>query len=268
MQDAQQQLMAAQTEGAQVARAKAMMEVETLRISQRIEILNNLGTQATLLAGSAIAFLGGESLETVDELTSVFTKVGHLIYVGSGALALVSSLWVIVVSSHLIAMTRDAALRKNIVRASRLLDISLREVRGMHVFAIAFVLMASLTGALLNMSMTSSLLCTCIFVIFGAQMVLKQQHLSLMFLKGCELELDVADTGSLHTNVRAFAEPLRPFVVQKVWEASTAWARRDYDAVMKVLNEYSFDELHEVEGDRSQREATSKEHKGPRGGLL
>ena len=67
MQDAQQQLLAVQSQAAQVAKAKARMEVETLRISQRIEILNNISTQATLLAGSSITFLGGEALETVDD---------------------------------------------------------------------------------------------------------------------------------------------------------------------------------------------------------
>ena len=70
MQDAQQQLMAAHTESAQVAKAKAMMEVETLRISQRIEILNNVGTQATLLAGAAIAFLGGDTIEPANLLSN------------------------------------------------------------------------------------------------------------------------------------------------------------------------------------------------------
>ena len=38
MQDAQQQLLAVQSEAAQVAKAKAMMEVETMRIHQRIEL--------------------------------------------------------------------------------------------------------------------------------------------------------------------------------------------------------------------------------------
>ena len=67
MVDAQSQLLAVQSEAAQVAKAKARMEVETIRIAQRIEILNNISTQATLLAGSSIAFLSGEALETVDD---------------------------------------------------------------------------------------------------------------------------------------------------------------------------------------------------------
>ena len=66
--------------------------------------------------------------------------VGRFTYVGSGALALVSSLWVIVVSSPLIALTRDASLRKNIIKASVLLDTAMKEVRGVHQLALAMLL--------------------------------------------------------------------------------------------------------------------------------
>ena len=135
MQDAQEQLLQAQSQAARVARAKAKMEVETLRISQRIEILNNVSTQATLLAGSALSALGGEAIEVLEDDRKLLTEVFNMLYVGSGALALCCSLWVIYISSHLIAATRDASLRKNIVKASHLLETELKEVRGMHMFA-------------------------------------------------------------------------------------------------------------------------------------
>jgi len=252
MQDAQQQLMAAQSEGAQVAKAKAMMEVETLRISQRIEILNNISTQATLLAGSALAFLGGESLETVDEYTTTSTRIGHLLFVGSGALALVCSLWVIVISSHLIAMTRDASLRKNIVKASKLLDLALRQVRGMHVTAIAFVLVSSLIGACLNTTLGPSLMCIFIFGLFGIQMVLKTWHLNMMFLKGCELEFDVAGMGSFGENIAAFFEPLKPSVARVIWTANAHWeAHQSVDMLIQELESYK-ELLGDLDGGVSQ----------------
>ena len=85
MLDAQSQLLSVQSEAAQVAKAKARMEVETMRIAQRIEILNNISTQATLLAGSSIAFLGGEALETVDDHETWLHLVVKFVYVGSGS---------------------------------------------------------------------------------------------------------------------------------------------------------------------------------------
>ena len=181
MLDAQSQLLSVQSEAAQVAKAKARMEVETMRIAQRIEILNNISTQATLLAGSSIAFLGGEALETVDDHETWLHLVVKFVYVGSGALAMISSLWVIVIASHLVALTRDASLRKNILKASRMLDNGMREVRGMHMLAMALLLLAVLSGALLNMRLAMALVVTVIFVVCAVQIVAKMQFLSLQF---------------------------------------------------------------------------------------
>ena len=64
----------------------------------------------------------------MDDHMKINHLIGNVIYVSSGALALVCSLWVIVFSSHLIALTRDASLRKNIVKASQLLDAALKQV--------------------------------------------------------------------------------------------------------------------------------------------
>jgi uncharacterized membrane protein YgcG len=169
MQDAQEQLLKAQSNAARVAKAKAKMEIETLRISQRIEILNNISTQATLLAGSGIAALAGESLETLDENPHLITVIGNLVYVCSGALATVCSLWVIYISSHLIAATRDASLRPNIVEASLLLEETLKEVRGMHMFAMGFLLLCCLAGTFLNMSLFTASFVLVIFSTFCCQ---------------------------------------------------------------------------------------------------
>jgi hypothetical protein len=208
MQDAQQQLLAAQSEAAHVAKAKAMMEVETLRIAQRIEILNNMMTQATLLAGSSITFLGGEALETVDDYETTLHHAARFIYVGSGALALVSSLWVIVVSSHLIALTRDASLRKNIIKASVLLDTAMKEVRGFHQLALAMLLLACLFGALLNMHFWMSMLVITIFAGASVQVFFKQQFLSAQFYEEVELEPEVAEIGSPVEIFHSFLLPL------------------------------------------------------------
>ena len=207
MQDAQQQLLAAQTEAARVHKARTMMEVETLRISQRIEILNNISTQATLLAGSSIAFLGGEALETVDDHETWLHIIGKFLYVAAGALALTSSLWVIVVASHLIALTRDASLRKNILKASRLLDQAMKEVRGVHQFALCNLLLACLMGALLNMQLLMSLVVTVIFTTATVQVACKQQYISMQFFEEVELEPEVAAVGSARELLQLFIDP-------------------------------------------------------------
>ena len=216
MQDAQSQLLAVQSEAAQVQKAKAMMDVETMRIAQRIEILNNIATQATLLAGSSIAFLGGEALETVDDAYTSWHKFLKILYAANGALALIMSLWVIVISSHLVALTRDASLRKNILKASRLLDNGLKEVRGMHMLAMAALLLACLSGALLNMAADMAIIVTIIIVTCSVQLVFKQQFLSLQFFEEVELELDVAATGSARSLFRGWLEPLRYKNIRRV----------------------------------------------------
>ena len=216
MQDAQQQLLNAQSEAARVQKAKTMMDVETLRISQRIEILNNISTQATLLAGSSIAFLGGEALETVDDHETFFHILGKFVYVGAGSLALTASLWVIVVASHLIALTRDASLRKNILKASRLLDSDMKEVRSVHQLALIFLLLACLSGALLNMERIMATVVTIIFVSVTIQVAFKLQYISVQFYEDVELEPDVATTGSIGELLSAFAEPLRPANMQRM----------------------------------------------------
>ena len=216
MQDAQSQLLAVQSEAAQVQKAKAMMDVESMRISQRIEILNNVATQATLLAGSSIAFLGGEALETVDDHDTMWHIFLRICYVGCGALALVMSLWVIVISSHLVALTRDASLRKNIIKASRLLDEGLKEVRGIHFLAMGALLFACLAGALLNMSHGMAAVVCTIFAACGVQIVMKQQFLSLQFFEQVELELDVAATGSIRDLWGKWLEPMSLSNVRRI----------------------------------------------------
>ncbi|KOO27514.1 hypothetical protein Ctob_009314 [Chrysochromulina tobinii] len=228
MQDAQQQLLTAQTESASIAKAKAMMEVETLRIDQRIEILNNIATQATLLAGSSISFLGGESLESVDDVMDLYTILHNTIkfmYVGSGALALVSSLWVIVISSHLIALSRDASLRKNILKASRMLDLGLKDVRAMHFAAMFFLLFACLNGALLNMEVHISMVATAIFITFGYQVVCRMNYTSLLFYGEVELDVyEISAIGSVMDIFRAWLTPMYPSNRSRVGQM---WNRLD-----------------------------------------
>ena len=221
MQDAQQQLLTAQSESASIAKAKAMMEVETLRINQRIEILNNVATQATLLAGSSIGFLGGEALETVDDYEAVVHRIGKIIYASAGALALLSSLWVIIVSSHLIALTRDASLRKNILKASRLLDLGLKDVRGMHYFAMGCLLLACLSGALLNMSVGIDILISVIFTAFLVQVLCKLQFTSLQFYE--EVELDIYDVAAIGSPLEIARNWLIPMYPTNLRRAKNMW---------------------------------------------
>lgn len=252
MQDAQQQLLAVQSQAAQVAKAKARMEVETLRISQRIEILNNISTQGALLAGSSISFLGGESLETIDDHETMFHLFFRVAFVCFGALALCASLWVIVVSSHLIALTRDASLRKNIVRASNLLDKGMKEVRGVHQCALAFVLFACGTGAVLNMERVLSILVFLIFTAFFVQVVHKQQLLSVLFYEHVNLEPEVAATGSLGELSVGWLEPMLPSSRERM---RAMWRSREpYSPYHRHLEE---DGMHEFETAASLSSASS-----------
>ena len=56
------------------------------------------------------------------------------------------------------------------------------QVRGMHMFAMGFLLLASLTGALLNMSLLSSLICVFIFVGVSVQGYFKLQVTSVTYV--------------------------------------------------------------------------------------
>ena len=46
---------------------RGMVELRHKQILARVDVLNSMNTQAMLVAGAAVASLGGESLETLDD---------------------------------------------------------------------------------------------------------------------------------------------------------------------------------------------------------
>ena len=92
----------------------------------------------------------------------------------------------------------------------------------MHQFALGFVLLACLSGALLNMAFISSLVVSLVFAAFAVQVMFQQQYLSVLFYEEVELEPEVAAAGSLVEIADALVEPLRPRNIRrmmKMWEA-------------------------------------------------
>lgn len=180
MEQAQQRVLAAEKQAAIVARAKASLELEKFRIAAFIEILNNSSTQASLLAGCAVAALSGESIDTVDQdMTSDWLfRITNTLFVLSTACAICSSLWVIFISSNLVSIMRDAALRPNIVLLVKVLEKGVYEVTVVWWFALLSLLVSCLCTAWLNMlSLVNKLVCTAVFFVFGWQALLKQREM-------------------------------------------------------------------------------------------
>ena len=162
---------------AHIEKAKVLLEIEKQRINQLLNILADSSTQAALLAGCAVSAISGESIDSFDdEATGIVEKARHqfgtAVYVSAGAAALASSLWVIFISSHLIARTRDAVFQPRIGSARRILEDGVHEVRGMQSFAILTLLMTCGASAWLNMSvLNATLFCVVVLVIVWQALV-------------------------------------------------------------------------------------------------
>ena len=71
-----------------------------------------MNTQAMLVAGAAVASLGGESLQTIeDEAVNLWHMILGAAFVGTTALTMACSLWVIVVASNLIMVSQQSVLQ-------------------------------------------------------------------------------------------------------------------------------------------------------------
>jgi hypothetical protein len=97
----------------------------------RLSILSDFSTQAALLAGASIAVVGAESLDSLEDDVHIWDVAGKAIFIGSSAVAVATSLWVIFIASHLTSLTRDSAMRPKIKMARSILEDNVRDVRGM-----------------------------------------------------------------------------------------------------------------------------------------
>ena len=160
----QRQVLEAEKKAAVVDRARAELELEKQRISQLIGILSDFSTQATFLAGCAIAAVGGESLESIEDETKLVNHMLQAIFVFTSGIAVASSIWVIFIASHLVSLTRDAALKPKIRNARDILEKGVRDVRAMLWLSLASLILSTVTMAWLNASTTNASIFT--FVMF------------------------------------------------------------------------------------------------------
>ena len=110
---------------------RGMLELRHKEILARIDILNQMSTQAMLIAGAAVQGLGGESLQIVQE--EGLGEVCGTLFVGTAAATLTSSLWVIFTSVHLVELSQQSALHGtnaiDVKEADAILEERMREVR-------------------------------------------------------------------------------------------------------------------------------------------
>ena len=155
---------------------RGMLELRHKEILARIDILNQMSTQAMLIAGAAVTGLGGESLQVVNEeglrewgsrcrccsscsssststltypdpnpdsqtnpyLTNSWDGVFGTLFVGTAAATLTSSLWVIFTSTHLVELSQQSALHGTDARDVKEADGILEErMREVHMFYVA-----------------------------------------------------------------------------------------------------------------------------------
>ena len=83
---------------------RGMVELKHKQILARVEVLNSMNTQAMLVAGAAVASLGGESLQTLDDAENPWHTTLSAAFVATSAVTMACSLWVIVVASNLIML--------------------------------------------------------------------------------------------------------------------------------------------------------------------
>ena len=145
---------------------RGTLELRHKQILARIDILNQLNTQAMLVAGCAVANLSGESLQIVEEGRWA-AEVLAVAFVATSALTLGCSLWVIFMSSNLIQLSQQAALQgtraQDVRGADRILTKRSEEVRGFYMLSLGGVLISSLLIVWMNMSPAKGVLVTAIF---------------------------------------------------------------------------------------------------------
>ena len=145
---------------------RGTLELRHKQILARIDILNQLNTQAMLVAGCAVANLSGESLQIVEEGRWA-AEVLAVAFVATSALTLGCSLWVIFMSSNLIQLSQQAALQgtraQDVRGADRILTKRSEEVRGFYMLSLGGILISSLLIVWMNMSPAKGVLVTAIF---------------------------------------------------------------------------------------------------------
>ena len=124
-------------------------------------------TQAMLVAGAAVASLGGESLETIDDERTMWQSALGAAFVGTSATTMAASLWVIVVSSTLITLSQQSVLQGHssdeVSRVDAILSRKVADVRLFYTASIFMLLVSSLLMVWINQTLLNGLITTLIF---------------------------------------------------------------------------------------------------------
>ena len=156
--------------------ARGMLDLR-LQISRlRIEYLNQMNTQSTLLAGCGVAMLNSGELTNLDDkaewddysiLSYAWIKFFNYLYSASAAVCLAASCWTIYTAMNLITLSIHSTLNGDsvvaITEADQLIETRMAEVRLVFVIALVSLLTATLliVGALADTAIL--LICAVIF---------------------------------------------------------------------------------------------------------
>jgi hypothetical protein len=120
-----------------------------------------------LVAGAAVASLGGESLETIDDERTMWQSALGAAFVGTSATTMAASLWVIVVSSTLITLSQQSVLQGHssdeVSRVDAILSRKVADVRLFYTASIFMLLVSSLLMVWINQTLLNGLITTLIF---------------------------------------------------------------------------------------------------------
>lgn len=151
---------------------RGMVELRHKQILARVDVLNSMNTQAMLVAGAAVANLGGESLSTLDDDITLVQRALGFAFVLLSALTMASSLWVIVISSNLIMLSQQCVLESNSSSEVSLVDSILSQkvadVRLLYTVSIFTLLISSLLMVWINQSILNAVITTFVFYTFVA----------------------------------------------------------------------------------------------------
>ena len=149
---------------------RGMVDVQHKQILARVDVLNSMNTQAALVAGAAVANLGGESLSTMDDDKTMWQQVLGFSFVVVSATTMAASLWVIVISSNLIMISQQSVLQGSSSSEVELIDLILQQkvadVRLLYTLSIFMLLVSALLMVWINQSLLNAVITTCVFFFF------------------------------------------------------------------------------------------------------
>ena len=197
-----------------------LLELRHRQILARVDWLNQLNTQAMLVAGSAVASLGGESLETIND-EDVTKTLLDTIFVASTAATLCFSLWVIFISSNLIMLSQMTALTGtsagDVKTADEILERRINEVRSYYLLSLVMLLISALSMVWMNCTGSNSTIATVIFVTVSLHAVHTLRDTSAEFKESTTFEGDDTVLQCLNSAARLLRPPCCAKLAPRRW---------------------------------------------------